>query len=309
MSSLFYIIFAVIKRCIEIMYIKVSVKEALRIIDGLIQEGDDLRNYISDDYDRREDEKEIAENDAELQESESENSRIVDKFGSKVGTAFSAMNMLSAQSRSLTEAFEASNSFVLGADVVSDEVIDEYAERYWKWNRKALKELKAVFQHFAPLYKFESNLDFTEFKDLLLGNANYRRFTNLLDRFDSNLRTLVSFYDDFKNSMKSPLVYIDEKSQIWFFDFMCQLKAGSNEAALCSFMFQHGIGEIKEYADIYEYVTGETDKFPKNWEKTIKSSYHGVNLKTNKLFGFPILKKEGLTLALHLPTNFIGSLI
>jgi hypothetical protein len=287
------------------MYLKISPKEALRRIDFLIKEGYEFRNSIFDDYGNVEEKAERAEVRAAAKEE-----RELKKLEAGIDVTKSSTVQFANQMKLMSARWQPRDLFP--KEKVSEKVVDAYFDRYYDWNGKVLGELGDIFQHFAHIYRFKTSLTFTEFENPPLGNYNYRRFIEVLDRLDSNLRTLVSFYDELKILVRNPLVYLEDKAQICFYDFIQQLEPSSNEAALCKFMFQFSVGEWKEFADVYDYISGggfeDQDRWDENWKSVVNSAYDGINRKTNKVFDFPILKKQKLMLSLNFPSRLVSNL-
>jgi len=283
------------KEVMKFMYLNVPAKEALKQIDLLIKEGSEFRNKIYDDYNLREKDFEHLE---DLKSNRLEKKRIkISKKNSITG--------FSEVMRSISEV--ARPTFSFRKEKVPRGIICDYEKQYDSWYGKALSVLEGMFQDFAPVYRFKTSLELTKFKDLFLVGDDYEKFIHVLDRFDSNLSTLVSFYNDLKVFVRSPLVYLQDKAQLWFYDFSCQLTPDSNESELCKYLFQFGVGDWKEFLDIHEAIKGDIPA-KKGWDKIVLNAYDGINKKTNKHFGFNILKKQGKLMALEIPSRFVANL-
>lgn len=267
------------------MRLKVSPKEAIIRIDELVRLASQIKDVIIDDYYRREE---------EYEKEEGEEAKSKEKEAIKDPLERTVMSMAALA--------EVPYSYSFYPD---EKIIDGYDSQFSKWYNEALSVLESVFQDFSPIYTFEQAWKKPPSTSVFGG----RPFKDNVDCFEVKISVLVSFYSDLQGLVRSPLLYLNENAQIWFYDFVCQLKPDSNEAALCAFMFQFGIGEFKEFEDIYTYVTGEgrSDDFPKGWNTTIKSAYDGINRKSNVSFGFPILRKQKTMLALHFPSRLIGA--
>lgn len=119
------------------------------------------------------------------------------------------------------------------------------------------------------------------------------------------LDVLVEYYDYFVSQDKSPVKYLAEKSEIWLYDFCCKLEPESNEAELCKYMFQFGIGAFQEMAEIHKHITGE-EYDPKAKDKNVVvNALDGVNRKTNEIFKFPLFEKKKSVVALSIPSRLV----
>lgn len=172
------------------------------------------------------------------------------------------------------------------------------------WNKKAIKELREIFMDESPIYKFRDAIGYIFDK-----REHKKEYIKLENGLVSKISILVNYYEQLHSLVSSPLVYITEKAQIWFYDFVVQLEPDSNEASLCGFMFNFGIGELKEFEDIYAHVKGESieesDQWPKNWKAMLNNAYDGINKKANKTLGFNILSKTKNQLSISFPNRFI----
>lgn len=270
------------------MRIRVSPKEALKQIDALIKEGDGLLNFIEDDY------------CAQQEKSDKERKQQEKEIAEKIAKAdpISRLGLEALQ-------YKKSQSLIFAG--VPHEVIELYEEKYIKWGRKVVNTIKATNADFAPVYSFSRATREVPRENFLFPIVH--RFKELKATMEAKLEVLVDFYNEIKKLVASPLIYLPEKSQIWFYDFVCQLKAETNESELCRFMFQFSIGEWKESAEIYAFIKGGTvdnqDEWPKNWSSVVKSAYDGVNGETNKIFGFPVFRRNKIVLCLNLPNSFL----
>lgn len=136
------------------------------------------------------------------------------------------------------------------------------------------------------------------------------RYYRLRNTFQAKLKVLADHYNDIKDSVRSPLFYLPDRAIICFYDFVCPLKVDSNEASVCAFMFQYSIGEKVEMIDAYNHMFGEQRTTLGVAEKDkIKNAIDGINRKTNRAFGFPIIAKDTVTISLTIPARITQNLL
>ncbi len=118
------------------------------------------------------------------------------------------------------------------------------------WIKETVKILEGIYDDFATIYSFtHSKVHIEHHGDSLL-SGSINEFVDIRATMDSKIDVLRDLYDELRWEIKSPLRYFPEKTQIWFYDFVCQLKPETNESELCRFMFRFGIGEWRELAEI-----------------------------------------------------------
>lgn len=175
---------------------------------------------------------------------------------------------------------------------------------YQTWFDKAEDYLKRVFLDFAPIYKVlkcENRKD-RGYMSSLAGNAIT---SQVAEQMTKALDILVDYYNSLVNSHKSPVLYFPDKCEIWLYDICCSLVPESNESELCRYMFNLGIGEWVEIAEIHKTIVGEEyDPKAKN-KNVVLNALDGVNIKTKDAFDFPLLKKRKSVVALAIPSRFI----
>lgn len=244
------------------MRLKKSPKEAIRIIDKLIQGGIKIMDWIrSEDWDQHK---------------------------NPIVTSLEEYHALRKATNKPTKL----------------EDLEFFSSKCDEWSKACLKELKGIFLDVAPVYSFRNASPTNINKEDPHGD-----YVALEASLESKLNVLVKYYDQVSSFIRSPLVYLPEKAQIWFYDFLVQLEPDSNEASLCSFMFDFGIGELKEFEDIYAHIKGESieesHSWPKGWRATLNNAYDGINKKTNKKLGFSVLSKSKNQLSVNFPNRFI----
>lgn len=178
---------------------------------------------------------------------------------------------------------------------------------FQSWHSKACNTLDDIFQDFSPVYTFK--------KAKAIYDESYTtQFPIILTikLLEMKLDLLNNFYEDIAKDFKSPLLYLDDKSQIHFYNIMIQLWADNNESTLCKYMFQFPIWELIPYEDIYCYITWlKADQYSDNLELAITKvsrAYEWVNKEALKVFWFSIFKKNKLLLSLTLPNRFVKEL-
>ncbi len=270
------------------MRLCISPKIAIKQLDDLIREGHELINFIEGDcrlqYEELEKEKERQENELEHSiDNASEPQKTILKF------------------KQLQE-----NSALMFNDIPYG-IIDGYKSKFFGWTDKTTRILNNINTDFAPIYSFSSAASSKKYSTDILFSHNFVEKDRLVDTLDAKIQVLVELYSDVKKLVVSPLMYLEDKCQIWFNDFVCQLKPETNESDLCRFMFQLGVGEWKDFSEIYEFIKGETfvNGLPKNCDAVVRNAYDGVNRQTHKSFGFNIFSKNKKVLCLSVPTRFL----
>lgn len=193
---------------------------------------------------------------------------------------------------------------------VSEKSFLKYESKQQKWVEKCEETLNEIFLDFIPVNIFFSKYTPADLKAI---SPDTIRFNKIIDSIDNKVEVLTDFYLELQKNIKVPLIYLEDKSQIWFYDIVCQLKPNTNESELCGYMFEFGIGEWKNFDEIYAHLMGENVEnilnWPKNWKSKIVSAYDGVNRKTNDIFNFNVFKKQANNslLATNFPARLVGS--
>lgn len=274
------------------MRLKVPPKVAILKIDNLLKEGSDIFDFVANDYWEQQDKEEKKEKDEEeKREQELQKAR---ELGGNILAA-----MMGHDEPKILRA--------IGGSRVSQDTIDDYEARHVKWVKKVEKSLKEIYEDFTPVYLFMHVK--VEYSTQPYSGSILSQFAKIKETIRAQTNVLADFYKELLSDIKSPLFYIPEKSQICYYDFICQLQSDSNEAQLCAFLFQFSFGESKEMADGYAHMTGESteesDSWPKNWKIQMKAACDGINSKTKKLFGFPIIQRENLSIKLVFSSRFL----
>lgn len=185
---------------------------------------------------------------------------------------------------------------------VPEEIINGYETKRLGWFNVAENALKEIYKDFSPIYSF-SHVKFDINSKAVGAYWNFLRTEAMLE---AEIGILVDFYNDLKTLSKSPLNYLPDKAEIWFYDRVVELEPETKESYLCRFMFQFGIGEWKDFDEIYSSISGaDHDQWPKNWKKQIINAFDGVNGKTNDMFNFPLFRKEKTVISLNLPRRLM----
>ncbi|MFA7277444.1 MAG: hypothetical protein WC101_00450 [Candidatus Gracilibacteria bacterium] len=271
------------------MRLKVPPKEAILKIDALLKEGADIFDFIAKDYWEQEDKEEKREKDEE-EKREQELQKITEERGA----IFASMAARDMPQPILS---------IFGSRV-SPDIIKSYEVQHAKWIERVKEALGNIYEDFAPLYQFLYAK--IEYQKNTNSGAIYNDFVRVKETLREQTNVLAGFYKDLRGDIRSPLFYIPEKNKVCFYDLVCQLQPDSNEAQLCKFLFQFSFGEFKEMEDAYVFMTGTDIGDEKNWKTKITSAYDGINEKTNKQFGFPIIQKEKSTITLVFPSRFLS---
>jgi len=186
---------------------------------------------------------------------------------------------------------------------VSEIKILNLIDNFREWNIKSESVLEEIFLDFWPIFRFKQSglkkinkTDNLEFDILLL--------------LEDKLETLNDFYFEISKSFKNPILYLKDKAQIHFYDFMLQLEIDSNQALIFEYLYQFPFWEWKNYSDIYKYLTWED--FSENSREAqllIKHALNWINTKTIDRFWFSLIKKNKLMLTLLIPSEFVKNQI
>lgn len=282
------------------MRLKISPKAALVKIDTLTKKGSELLDFISKDYWIQEEKAEKLDKKRKQIEEK--------KFDEEIKNTPLINQTHLRLARTIN-----TNQVTLGNSwVVPNKIIKIYQTDYDNWFESVENSLKDIYEDFIPTYLFSHANVKVERTDFPFTSRAYEDFKLIKAHLESEIFVLVKLYKELQNNIKSPLIYLSDKAQICFYDFICQLTANTTETELCNFLFKSSIGELKEHADAYAYINGEDidmqHEWDKNWQRKIINAYDGINKKTIKSFGFPIIRKEKTLIGLNLPTRFIKEL-
>jgi hypothetical protein len=190
-------------------------------------------------------------------------------------------------------------------DSLKNSELKMYREKHVAWEDTTMKHLEIIYEDFIPTFQFKKiEGDYSLLNELQA--REFKEFLLITTKFERQLNFLVQKYQELINGVRTPLIYIKEKSQISYYGRVIQIEPSSNMEALCRYMFSHPIGELKEYYDIYEYIyadgNGNEESLTKNWQRKIRNAYESINKLTEKNFGFPIFQsKNGKNLSLYCP--------
>jgi len=187
----------------------------------------------------------------------------------------------------------------------------ELEAQFGFWCDETKKILEDMFMDFTPVHSFMDAFGEFYSETSPFGRSwRFEKYINLTRELDAKLAVLIGFYKELSNDIRSPLTYLIDQAKVCFYDFICPLKADSNEASLCAFMFQYSIGEKVEMIDAYNHMFGEQRITLGAAEKDkIKNAVDGINRKTNKAFGFPIIAKDTTTINLTVPARVTQSML
>lgn len=190
----------------------------------------------------------------------------------------------------------------------SQQKMPKYLQRHSKWINESKESLANIFQDAPPGHLFLS-AGFDAWK-LPTKMSEMRQYEVIVNDLDEKLKVLSHFYELVSVSAKSPLSYIKNKAIICFYDFDCPLKIMTNEATLCQVLFSYPIGRPIDQDQIFGEMNGEGGyanlEFSNKDKLEIKHAYEGINNKTRKTFGFPIIKSSKNTLKIVLPSEIIS---
>lgn len=138
----------------------------------------------------------------------------------------------------------------------TEHFIPDKDKPYQKWFDKAKDYLSRVFLDFAPVYKVlkcenKKKIGFTSSIDP--NNVS----PEMAEQIKQALDILVEYYNALVDSCKSPVLYFPDKAEIWLYDICCPLEPESNESELCKYMFNLGIGEWAEIAELHKTIVGQ----------------------------------------------------
>lgn len=285
------------------MRLKVSPKAAIERIDALVHEGAAMLTWFYDAYENLEKKMKKEEEDEEKEEEE-RMERIrqqpdeipIVSHGITVGSVPNhAKIMQLAMPKPITTAFTMSRQTKVGW-----EGMKEIEKKYDEWDERTKVALQEIFTDFSPVYSFVNARG--EWSSHPMDKL-FEKYINLDRRLEAKVNTLIGFYNALSANIRSPLIYLKDQAKLCFYDLVCPLKADSNEAALCSFVFQSSIGEKIEMIDAYNHIFGEQAEPSAAEKDKIKNAVDGINRKTNKIFGFSILATDKSTISIRLPAR------
>gem|GEM_PF-4407367 len=193
---------------------------------------------------------------------------------------------------------------------ISEQEMKELRRQFADWRDRTKQGLESVFMDFTPVHTFMDARGEWYSQSFPLGERRTEEYINITRQLDAKVAVLIGFYKTLSENIRSPLIYLPDQAKVCFYDFICPLKAGDNEASLCVFLFQHSIGEKVEMVDAYNYMFGDQHLTLDTIEKNkIKNAADGINRKTNKAFGFPIVAKDTNTVNLTVPTRVTQNLL
>lgn len=298
------------------MRLKISAKEGLLKINQIVAEAAELLDSVKTEYWKEyEDELQREKNEEKAMEKEEEEKNEELKNieeaikNTKDPIKNAALQMRGLQLRELqlrasTSVFTIKN-LSDEINVIDEKVLGKLWDKYQKWENDTKGKLSNIFLDYVPIHSFSH-----AFKENTADvKGTHGDFLRLVTDFDAKMDKLVDFYNYLNQFVRSPLAYIPDKGQIWFYDVMIQLKKPSNQTELCQFMFNFSIGEWKEFADTYDGMFGsgmlEEDK---DWKTKVVNAANDINRKTKKQFGFSIFEMQRKSLiSINLPSRIISS--
>jgi hypothetical protein len=191
---------------------------------------------------------------------------------------------------------------------IAEPKMEALEQQYDDWFYETKELLEGIFMDFTPVHTFmDARGEFYSNPSPFGGSYGFAKYINVTRTLDAKIAVLIDFYKTLSEDIRSPLTYLIDQAKVCFYDFVCPMKVDSNEASLCAFMFQYSIGEKVEMEDIFtDGFGGNRDEYCGKDRTKIKNAYDGINRKTNEVFGFPILKKDGTTLCLTLPMTALS---
>lgn len=305
------------------MRLKVSPKAAVQAIDALVKAGTKTNRLLHNMYEKMdkdiqdEHDKYVVRHEEQKQrairaaESQPEMIEFAMPDGHKVSMPNPAKPNL-AVINALFPSIPSINS-LLGYDgfqsKIAEKRMEELRKEYNEWRDGTKAILEDIFMDFTPIYTF-MDAQGEWYSESFPSNGRSAEYINMSRTVDAKIGVLIGFYKTLSEDIRSPLTYLTDQAKVCFYDFICQLKVDSNEASFCAFMFEHSIGEKVEMIDAYNHMFGEQRTTLGAAEKDkIKNAVDGINRKTNKVFGFPIIAKDTTTINLTVPARVTQSLL
>lgn len=307
------------------MRLKVSTKAAVQAVDALVKAGTNTGRLLHSMYEKMEKDIE-AEHEEYVTGAEEKRQRLIQaaqnqpenlEWSMPDGGKVSMPNPMKQQ----LAVFEALMPTVppivslMGGDgfesKIAEQRLAELEQTHDDWIDETQNILEDIFMDFTPVHTFmDAQGEFYSNPSPFGGSYGFAKYINLTRTLDAKVAVLIGFYKTLSENIRSPLTYLPDQAKVCFYDFICPLQADSNEASLCAFMFEHSIGEKVEMVDAYNHIFGEQQTTLNTAEKSkIKNAIDGINGKTNKTFGFPIIAKDAATINLTVPARVTQSLL
>lgn len=306
------------------MRLKVSPKAAVQAVDALVKAGTNMRQLLHSMYEKMEKDIE-AEHEEYLTGAEEKRQRAIKAAESQPDTLEWAMpdgrkvsipNPIKPfASLAVMETLIQPVPSFLGHDGFASKIaearMEELEQQYDDWLYETKELLEGIFMDFTPVHSFmDARGEFYSNPSPFGGSYGFAQYINTTRNLDAKVAVLIGFYKTLSEDIRSPLTYLVDPAKVCFYDFVCPLKVDSNEASLCAFMFQYSIGEKVEMIDAYNHIFGEQRTTLGTTEKDkIKNAVDGINRKTNKMFGFPIIAKDTTTINLIVPARITANML
>jgi hypothetical protein len=302
------------------MRLKVSPKAAVQAVDILVKTGTKERVLLHSMYDKLDEDikneidvKEAAHETAKqkaLQAVRNQPNEVEVDLGNGMKMAMPNSQKLSALMTSMMP-----EPIYLGGSRFSSNIAEgrmkELEGQFAAWRDETKEVLESIFMDFTPVHAFMDAFgEFYSDPSPFGRSWRFEKYINLKRELDAKLEVLIGFYKELSDDIRSPLTYLTDQAKVCFYDFVCPLQIDSNEASLCAFMFQFSIGEKVEMVDVYNHMFGLQETTLNTAAKNkIKNAVDGINGKTNKVFGFPILAKDATTINLTIPARVTQNML
>lgn len=301
------------------MRLKVSPKAAVQAIDSLVKAGTKMRQHLHSKFEKMQEDiseeigKKEADHEAQRQQALQEARNEPDLIEVDVGNGVKLPVPNSKKHAALMRSAMPEPMYIGGSRFDSDiaearmkELRDEFAS----WRDETKKIIEDVFMDFTPVYSFMDASGEWYTEAFPFGERRSGWYINMTRELDAKIAVLIGFYKTLSENIRSPLTYLPNQAKLCFYDMVCPLKTDSNEASLCTFMFQHSIGEKVEMIDVYNHIFGEQETIlGKTGKDKIKNAVDGINRKTNKSFGFAIIAKDSTSINLTIPARVTQSML
>lgn len=309
------------------MRLKVSPKAAVQAVDVLVKTGTDMGRLLHSMYEKMEKDiekehegyitgtEEKRQRAIKAAQSQPENLELAMPDGTKVSIPNPAKPFASlAVMEALMPSVPSVASYLNGDGFVSkiaEQRMSELEQLYKDWSDETKELLEGIYMDFTPVHTFmDARGEFYSNPSPFGGSHGFERYINITRNLDARVAILIGFYKTLSEDIRSPLTYLIDQAKVCFYDFVCPLKVDSNEASLCAFMFQHSIGEKVEMVDVYSHIFGEQrTTLGAEQKDKLKNAADGINRKTNKVFGFPIIATDATTMNLTVPARVTQSLL
>jgi hypothetical protein len=302
------------------MRLKVSPKAAVQAVDALVKAGTKTRQLLLAMYDKLDEDikneieaKETAHEEAKqkaFQAAMSQPDEVDVDMGNGMKMAIPNNHKLSA-----LMALRMPEPIYLGGSRFGSDIeegrMEELENVFVNWRNETKEILEGIFMDFTPVHAFMDAFGEFYSNTSPFGRSwRFEKYINLTREIDAKIEVLIGFYKALSDDIRSPLTYLIDQAKVCFYDFVCPLQVNSNEASLCAFMFQFSIGEKVEMIDAYNHMFGVQQTTLNTAEKNkIKNAIDGINSKTNKVFGFPILAKDATTISLTIPARVTQNML